>query len=1398
MNKQELLSKIEKLEKGINSKATPSNLLPTLKAQKDKFEQELAKLKEPTKKAVKKPKRESKTLDKVKSMVKVKSTKLGKIRDEDRKALPSGKRVSASGNVYYENRSNRVDSQTSKKPYLAKGGYMDKGGYVAISEKDGYWYIMSKPTTKELAEELISLGVPRGEEGKVVSIKEAKEHNKVIGKEYLADGGKVKEIDMDEVESSAKFYTDESKWSIKPTISKFEEEIKEYETIKNKLDNKETTPSKIIGTGYKSQYARPLAYRWLNERILIAKRAIEILKERGEKMAKGGEITFYDKETSYKLGRPSSYIQKDVISRVNIQEEDFAGNFGWEKSKGKLSEGYLYQLDKSDKDFVSEVKLKDGEKIFRYITYTTSVGGMKPLIKINIDKGLLYFLVDSNKEEVKFENVGVKALWVNLITEKMAKGGETNNIPKYRVDIYEIGDEYDRQYSKYVDSLDEAKILARRGNQADIYDNEEKKYIQYAKGGSLTNEEYDKLTRDYDKLTALHEDAIGEDKKEYAIQIEKLAKKIHKEERGYKEGGYMEDGGYVNRHTYMMLGRLQSDNEYFLGYGNRNPKQLWAGNVDDQIEEMKKLWNELPEYGKPEWLSMEDIEEYERQMKDNTMAKGGEVETILFGVKKGDQDWEEVVITTNPNKIEDAKKWAKENGFDRLRVSNIDMEKTPDFTKTFAKGGEVPSHFGSGKNINVFGYETMHFDICGKAVQEFESAIIKLENASELEKEALSKCAMYVDDIFMEEKLVVENNYASSGNLNNVISLGMTAMVYNYKGGMSVNLFSFLPMHIEVVAKRLDQKMARGGMVAGRWYKDNDGKEFRFVGESNGKLLFKDGEKIVEKEEDDFEDRPKESKFFGLFEKGGDTNFNASEFRELVDESVSTLWKGYNKLEQSVRYLQNTGQNGLVGSFKQKVGMSNLEDAINELDSASMKFEKGGYMEDGGITEKEVVKSNANMVLSQIKAVKHHADELSNVVSKNSEIEAWVVGKIERASTDLSDITHYLEGQKETMAKGGMIKYQGKKGKIVSKKGDMYFVEIENFHPNGDTFRSVLREGEFEKLAKGGEIEKIGYENIITDKNGNKYAIKNWDAQGYIIPYDGSKYWEHFKVPKENWIKIQDIDWSKFNMSKSDFYNQLDESNKRKTEILDKYKSSFAKGGKLKFEVDDVVYNKTHNTIGIVRMGEEKGEVKTDADGNVNAKDLEYYNPMKHESHKNAQIAPSTQKEIESRGLWKPFSTRTSKLGMGGKVTFDEKLKAVEKSLLKRKKVSPKVQKDYGKTYNKKEAKESALRIVGAMVKKEKMEKGGLVSGQPKFKKLQELEDKIRHSRNRARNFMDWNEGSIGSNYRSKWNKMVKKLRGWDDDASIEQKIENTKPEWVKYCQEIGSVEDYSFGDVIA
>jgi hypothetical protein len=87
---------------------------------------------------------------------------------------------------------NRFENHVREGEY-GGGGKFGGGGYVAVGEKDGYWTIISKPSTKENAQKMLDLGsLPRGEMGKVVTVEEAKAHKKVIGREYLAYGGKMK------------------------------------------------------------------------------------------------------------------------------------------------------------------------------------------------------------------------------------------------------------------------------------------------------------------------------------------------------------------------------------------------------------------------------------------------------------------------------------------------------------------------------------------------------------------------------------------------------------------------------------------------------------------------------------------------------------------------------------------------------------------------------------------------------------------------------------------------------------------------------------------------------------------------------------------------------------------------------------------------------------------------------------------------------------------------------------------------------------------------------------------------------------------------------------------------------------------------------------------------------
>lgn len=63
---------------------------------------------------------------------------------------------------------------------------------------------------------------------------------------------------------------------------------------------------------------------------------------------------------------------------------------------------------------------------------------------------------------------------------------------------------------------------------------------------------------------------------------------------------------------YQLLGRLQSDCEYYLNYGNRNTGRLWAGSVNLQIKLMVELYNSFDE--KPEWLTIDEIVAYGKEM----------------------------------------------------------------------------------------------------------------------------------------------------------------------------------------------------------------------------------------------------------------------------------------------------------------------------------------------------------------------------------------------------------------------------------------------------------------------------------------------------------------------------------------------------------------------------------------------------------------------------------------------------------------------------------------------------------------------------------------------------------------------------------------------------------------
>lgn len=97
---------------------------------------------------------------------------------------------------------------------------------------------------------------------------------------------------------------------------------------------------------------------------------------------------------------------------------EHAGVVQWKEAKGIGAD--LWEVLPTDVSFKS---LKANEHLFRYTTKTTEVGDMAPLIKINIEKGLIYFLTDDAKEndKVQFETKGIKVQYLTLTNKYLPK-----------------------------------------------------------------------------------------------------------------------------------------------------------------------------------------------------------------------------------------------------------------------------------------------------------------------------------------------------------------------------------------------------------------------------------------------------------------------------------------------------------------------------------------------------------------------------------------------------------------------------------------------------------------------------------------------------------------------------------------------------------------------------------------------------------------------------------------------------------------------------------------------------------------------------------------------------------------------------------------------------------------
>ena len=160
------------------------------------------------------------------------------------------------------------------------------------------------------------------------------------------------------------------------------------------------------------------------------------------------------------------------------------------------------------------------------------------------------------------------------------------------------------------------------------------------------------------------------------------------------------------------------------------------------------------------------------------------------------------------------------------------------------------------------------------------------------------------------------------------------------------------------------------------------------------------------------------------------------------------------------------------------------------------EFEYESYR-DGGSVEQ----GNLDMVKNQVVQVEHHAKELMQTLKSNPQVDAWVVAKMDRATSNLSDITHYLEGEQNSFADGGVtdsntyekvkvtirdvdmggdVVYKGehffRKDQLAKKTNEEIGKHILNkyFLDYGNTYKySITRTGETKiKMARGSKLDE--------------------------------------------------------------------------------------------------------------------------------------------------------------------------------------------------------------------------------------------------------------------------------------------------------------------------------------
>ena len=388
----------------------------------------------------------------------------------------------------------------------------------------------------------------------------------------------------------------------------------------------------------------------------------------------GGAVKFYNKDNEHRLGRPSGSIEKELLDKVHYDsiKQDFVGSFGWKTIYDKLGDGYLYKLDDYDQDLMKSIPLKPAERIYRYINRTTAIGGMSPLIKMNIEKGLLYFPIHNEADDIIFETRGVKALWISLIEDKYVDGGGVGGV--------RLWDEVSKKL-KELKSQD--YVLRHKEDEGRDWQNPNAK--EDAQRDLRRNLRRKELISTQDKIDILKKEYFeGKEGKSELLKAIKFLNDIgiNSEWKGYQGQFPYFKKGYNSANWWLKDAKTE-----YTYIGNQDAQQL--------IEFATNLQNSERYKG----LSVEQIKEKrELERKKEEIAK----ERARLREESDDNKWIVKYISTDDDDV--ASVWviaeSREDAIDQAEEDNSDIGEIKSVEKSYSNGGGVGSDKWQIKNSN--------------------------------------------------------------------------------------------------------------------------------------------------------------------------------------------------------------------------------------------------------------------------------------------------------------------------------------------------------------------------------------------------------------------------------------------------------------------------------------------------------------------------------------------------------------------------------------------------------------------------------------------------------------------------------------------------------------------------